>query len=129
MFFYFIPTFFLYYLLSVSSKQIPIHLTKEFILHKNSLIHNEGLDIRKNNLFEKDYIDKEKDQLILIVKYIEKKKLLDYLINKDNSLLSKLDKIEKCNHLLLDEELNSKQITPPCPNLGLKKNFDEFLSS
>jgi hypothetical protein len=129
MFFYYLSTFFIsFFLLSFSTKEIPFHLTKEFILHKNSLIQSEGLDIMKHNLFEKDFIEKEKDQLILIVKYIEKKKLLDYLINKDNSILSKLDKIEKCNHLLMDD-FNSKIITPHCPNLGLKKDFDEFLSS
>lgn len=121
MFFYFLPTFFIsFFLLSISCKQIPIRLSKEIILHKSSPIQNEGLDIRKKDSFE------EKDQLILIVKYIEKKKLLDYLLNKDNSILSKLEKIEKCNHLLM-EDSNSKMVNTP--NLGLKKDFDEFLSS
>jgi hypothetical protein len=84
-------------------------------------VQNEGLDIRKNNSFKE-----EQEQLILIAKYIEKKKLLEFLLNKDTSLHSKIDKIEKCNDLLMDD---LKRIQGPSLVLGLKKDFDEFLSS
>ena len=110
-----------------STKQTLFHLFKESILHKHSLIQNEGLDIRKNISFDNDFA--EEQDLILIAKYIEQKKLLDFLLNKDISLHSKIEKIEKCNELLLNDEYNSKIIKSPSPNLGLKKDFDEFLSS
>ena len=121
-------TFILFFLLnnssftnSVKQPQPSFHLFKESILHKQSLVQNEGLDIRKNNSFKE-----EQEQLILIAKYIEKKKLLEFLLNKDNCLHSKIDKIEKCNDLLMD---HLKRIQGPSLNLGLKKDFDEFLSS
>ena len=108
---------------SVKQPQPSLHLFKENILHKQSLVQNEGLDIRKNNSFVK-----EQEQLILIAKYIEKKKLLEFLLNKDISLHSKIEKIEKCNELLMDD-FDSKTVVAPSINLGLKKDFDEFLSS
>lgn len=121
-------TFILFFLLnnssftnSVKQPQPSFHLYKECILHKQSLVQNEGLDIRKNNSFKE-----EQEQLILIAKYIEKKKLLEFLLNKDTSLHSKIDKIEKCNDLLMDD---LKRIQGPSLVLGLKKDFDEFLSS
>lgn len=106
--------------------QPSFHLFKESILHKQSLVQNEGLDIRKNNSFQNDFVEQE--QIILIAKYIEKKKLLEFLLNKDISLHSKIEKIEKCNELLMDD-FDSKRIQGPSLNLGLKKDFDEFLSS
>ena len=119
--------FFLFFLLNITNSvkhpQPSLHLFKESILHKQSLVQNEGIDIRKNNSFEE-----EREQLILIAKYIEKKKLLEFLLNKDISLHSKIEKIEKCNELLMDD-FDLKGIQGPSLNLGLKKDFDEFLSS
>lgn len=120
--FTFILCFVLNNLYSIKQPQQSFHLFKESILHKQSLIQNEGLDIRKNISFVQ-----EKEQLILIAKYIEKKKLLDFLLNKDISIHSKIEKIEKCNELLIDE--SHSKIVAPSPNLGLKKDFDEFLTS
>jgi hypothetical protein len=121
MFFIFILSFLLRN--SLSTKPLSsFYFLKESILQKQTLIQNEGLDSRKNIFFEKDLIKEE--QMILIAKYIEKKKLLDFLLNKDTSIHSKIDKIEKCNELLTNHFKS-----PYCPNLCLKKDFDEFLSS
>ena len=119
--------FILFFLLNiVNSVKQPLYLFKESILHKQSLVQNEGLDIRKNNSFKE-----EQEQIILIAKYIEKKKLLEFLLNNDICIHSKIEKIEKCNELLMDDfKINQKQNQNPYPpNLGLKKDFDEFLTS
>ena len=123
-------TFILYFLLntfhSIKQPQLSFPLFKEKILNKNSLIQNEGINIRKKISFVQ-----EEEQLILIAKYIEKKKLLEFLLNNDICLHSKIKKIEKCNELLMDDlKINQNQNPyPPSLNLGLKKDFDEFLSS
>jgi len=122
----FILFFLLNTLNSVKKPNPSLHLFKESILHKQSLIQNEGIDIRKNNSFKNDFVEQE--QIILIAKYIEKKKLLEFLLNKDISLHSKIEKIEKCNDLLMDD-FDTKRIQGPSLNLGLKKDFDEFLTS
>ena len=75
--------------------------------------------------FKNDFVEEE--QVILIAKYIEKKKLLEFLLNKNISIYSKIEKIEKCNDLLKDDLKRNQNPYPP--NLGLKKDFDEFLCS
>ena len=50
------------------------------------------------------------------------------ILSQEAESVVSVGKIEKCTELLTDD-YHSKRLVPPSPNLGLKKDFDEFLSS
>lgn len=90
-------------------------VSKENILSKNSLIQNKGTD--------DTYIFDEKihqSELNKIKQNLKNKKILDFLLDNSTCTTCKLQLIE--NYSFLFQEDKDK-------NKGLKKDFDEFLSS
>jgi len=128
MFFSFIHIFVMFYLFESKNYIIASHtshakkqiITKENILHNKSLIKNGGLDERNKKILEENNLNNKND-LLKIAKNFDKKKLLDYLQNKDISIISKLDRIEKYSYFFDENDSNTKYT-------GLKKEMDDFLS-
>ena len=131
MFFHFINVFLTLFLVKYNnykngnvliSRQKNYALLKETIINNKKIIYNQGSDNRKNNTITNlDILENDKI-LLTIAKNFEKKVLLDYLQNKDISIISKLDAIEKNSEILSDSK--SKYTY----NLCLQKEIDEFLS-
>lgn len=92
----------------------PLHLvSKESILSKNSFILNKGMDDTYK------YDEKiHQNELNRIEHNFKKKRILDFLLDNNTCSFCKLQLIE--NYSFLFQEDKDK---------GLKKDFDEFLSS
>jgi hypothetical protein len=89
---------------------IPI-LQKDNLLSKKILIFNKGTD----DTYTLDPII-EQNKLKIIEQNFLKKKILDILIDNSTCNISKLELIEKYSFLFVKDN-------------GLKKDFDEFLTS
>jgi hypothetical protein len=88
-------------------------VSKESILFKNSFILNKGID---DTYKHDEKIDQ--NELNRIEQNLKKKRILDFLLDNNTCSCCKLQLIE--NYSFLFNEYKDK---------GLKKDFDEFLSS
>ena len=89
--------------------------TKETMITTTNILENEGIDGRNKNTTLVN-LDKE---VWFITKNFEKKRVLDFLENKDNSIMTKVEYIEKYSYLL-DKE------TKYTGYLISQKDLDDF---